>query len=1257
MPNNTTKEEQSGSADIYFKSIVEAVREPLVVLNEQLRVVSANAAFYRLFHVSPAETEQKYIYELGSGQWGIDGLRDLLEKVIPFNEQFSEYEVDYDFPVIGHRTMLLNGRKISQAAGREQFILVAIEDRTETKRVAAALEETRKLVENSPDAVARYSPDGRYVYVNRAGEKLGGRPRDEIIGKTPEELGAAPDVAALFSEAFRRVFETKKKVVIDIPFAGRIYQGIFEPETGPQGTINSIAVYSRDVTETRKATAELRKSEKIVQNVNSIILITDREGNITFINNYGCQFFGFATEELIGKNVVGTIVPETESTGRQLNTLVRNIMADPDNFRTNVNENIKKNGERVWISWTNSTIVDDDANSVATFSVGNDVTELKKTQDALRESEEKYRTLVERANDGIIIVQEGVIIYGNPRMAELDGGTVDQLVGTPLTDHIYPDEIPKVIEFHRRRMKGEKVPATYETVLRRRNGSPAPAEVNAAVINFGGKLADMVLIRDVTERKRADESLKRHEREYRALAENSPDVICRFDRAMRHVYVNDYGAKVYGVPKDRVVGKTMAGLGLPPDKATLWNRHLERVFESRKQENVEFEFESPGLGHQYFLTVYVPEFDDKGNVGSVLAISRDFTQIKKVQKLLSDAVQKEKRKADEAEEGRRILDAIMKFIKEGIMIADVPGSTIRMVSEYGRQLLGRPIKELYNVPTEERPARWGVYNKDGRSLARPDELPLYRSMNGGEVVEQEEWLIKKPDGSLRTFSFSAAPILNAENKIIGAVSGWRDISEQRRTEETLRRREYEMRTLVDNSPDLIFRLDRQMQYVYANPAYERLTGIPREQFAGKTNSELGMPLQAVEFWRSVLQKVIESGREYQVEFDMSSFFGKRYFSARLIPEFEKSGLVETVLVIGRDITESKHAEERIRYISFHDKVTGLYNRAYFEEELRRLDTERELPMSIIFGDVNNLKLTNDTLGHAEGDKMLQRIASLLRVSCRRNDIIARWGGDEFTVILPKTGLAAADEIYRRIKEECSRVDDMLLQPSIAIGVATKEHKNENIYRTIREAESRMYGNKAADSRQNQEIVIEALLTEVERRRHESRAHTQRLRGLVAAAGSAMGLSDRQAAELDLLAYMHDIGHVVVSEEILSASRRLSPREWDVVRKSPEAGYRIARSFSDLAPASDSILACREHWDGRGYPRGLRGEDIPFLARVLAILDTYDVMTHERPYAHAVTHEAAVRELRDNAGKQFDPRLVEVFLRKIEERSMSHAGTV
>ncbi len=344
----------------------------------------------------------------------------------------------------------------------------------------------------------------------------------------------------------------------------------------------------------------------------------------------------------------------------------------------------------------------------------------------------------------------------------------------------------------------------------------------------------------------------------------------------------------------------------------------------------------------------------------------------------------------------------------------------------------------------------------------------------------------------------------------------------------------------------------------------------------------------------------------------------------------------------------KHqADETIRYLSFHDSLTGLYNRAYLEEEMKRLDTTRQLPLAVIMADLNGLKLVNDTYGHEKGDEMLKAAAGILRMSCREEDIIARWGGDEFVMLLPQTTEKAGKLICKRIKDKCRQVHVNDVPISIALGVATKSSIGENLAETMKEAEDSMYEQKLTESRSEKSVLINTLLKALAEKSFETEAHTRRMQKVTLKIGEKMDFSDQELSRLSLLTTMHDIGKISIPEEILMQKEPLTSEEWEIVKKHPGTGYRIARTTSEFAHVAEDILCHHERWDGMGYPQGLKGEEIPLLARIAAVADAYEVMLHGRPYKKAMTRSEIVAEFKRCAGTHFDPGLVDIFLSILE----------
>lgn len=355
------------------------------------------------------------------------------------------------------------------------------------------------------------------------------------------------------------------------------------------------------------------------------------------------------------------------------------------------------------------------------------------------------------------------------------------------------------------------------------------------------------------------------------------------------------------------------------------------------------------------------------------------------------------------------------------------------------------------------------------------------------------------------------------------------------------------------------------------------------------------------------------------------------------------------IIIGvLDITDRKLVEKEIRYLSFRDKLTGLFNRAYFQEELERLNTKRQLPLSVIMADVNGLKLINDGFGHLKGDHLLIKAAEVIKKACRNEDIVARWGGDEFIVLLPSTGKKSARLISSRIKESCFQTKDEPIKVSISIGFSTKETEKEDIYYILKEAEENMYHNKLKEARIFRDNIISTFRKKLHTKTNETIEHQERIKTFATKIGQALNLSERQIDDLSLLSSYHDIGKTAIPEEILNKKGNLTEEEWKIVKRHSEVGYRIVQSLPELSHIAEGILYHHERWDGKGYPHGLMGEDIPILARVIAIADAYSVMIDGMRYKEAVSKEGAILEIANCAGTQFDPDIAKSFVKLIDE---------
>lgn len=604
-----------------------------------------------------------------------------------------------------------------------------------------------------------------------------------------------------------------------------------------------------------------------------------------------------------------------------------------------------------------------------------------------------------------------------------------------------------------------------------------------------------------------------------------------------------------------------------------------------------------------------------------------------------------KRERSEAE--RRVSEYAMIFsgMQDGMFLvesrSDAAFSLLRANSALERMTDGGRTRARAGSPVDMfGPDMRGAFTRHLRTCAVQQEpVSFFVELHTGDGVR------------FLSVQLSPLPAVSSDVKrLLGSVC---DRTAERWTERALEESEEKYRTLVHNINDAIL-IVQGGRCVFANPAAGTLMGCRSKDLVGMQWRCIVHPAERARVDRMARARkrgdpvpdIYESavvdhrGRDVDVEFNVSrtTYLGQ-----------------SAVFISMRDIGRRKKVERRLRYLSFHDQLTDLYNRAYFENELRRLDVWRQLPLSVILADVNGLKLINDVFGHQEGDRLLREVADILRSSAREEDVVARTGGDEFAILIPQTSAGNAEEIMRRIHRRCAEWDDESFSVSVSMGVATKSEEGEDVWEVFGRAEERMYQDKMLRRDSARNAIIKSLRGALEEKTQETSEHMRRLEELGVAVGQRLGLAESSLSNLALLAQLHDIGKVAVPASVLEKEGPLDPAERAEIQRHPEIGYRIANNSVDLASISDSILSHHEWFDGSGYPRGLAGDAIPLLARILAVVDAFDAMTSERPYCAAMSREEALAEVRDGAGTQFDPEVAGVFLAMMEHSDRDASG--
>ena len=422
-----------------------------------------------------------------------------------------------------------------------------------------------------------------------------------------------------------------------------------------------------------------------------------------------------------------------------------------------------------------------------------------------------------------------------------------------------------------------------------------------------------------------------------------------------------------------------------------------------------------------------------------------------------------------------------------------------------------------------------------------------------------------------------------------------------------------LRTIIDTLPESIFYKDKNSIYLGYNKSFldnfknlHKYDLLDNNSILEKTDLDLmSEKHKAMDFHRQD-KEILKTKKPISFENCYKHPEGHIVIEESIkTPIIDDHGNVSGIVGISRDITQRKTLEEKLRYLSEVDALTDLYNKNNFEEKIKNLNKEDFHPLGIIMGDVNDLKLINDTLGHLEGDKLLRSISNVLKSSCCESGYVFRWGGDEFIILVPNADEFKCDKLIKKILKDCKEYNYQYMKLSISLGAVVKHEINEDIYDCIKKVEEKVYRHKLLDSKSIKSSIMDSLLKSLEEKNLETKEHAQRVTKYALALGEKLNFKISELDELILVATLHDIGKIGICEDILLKSSSLTNEEFEIMKNHSEKGYRIINASNELDTVAKGVLTHHERWDGKGYPLELKEEEIPLVSRIINIADSFD----------------------------------------------------
>ena len=1277
----------------------ESIKEGITIADLEGRIIMTNEAGLRMSGYKRKEeligrSGLEFILETDRSSAIADLLKQLKNEVgstLSYYTIVDKYGIKYDAEV--------SASVMPDIHGTPAGFIVVVRDITERKR---AIEELRKseeryrlVTENVSDVIWIMDMNANYVYISPSIESMSGYTPEELM-KVPAQKFVTPKSAAVvlkvLSEelALEIAGKSEPHRVSTLELEAQKKDGsslwlevkITLMRDQENKFIGLLGV-SRDVSERKLAEKRLRDSEEkykeLVEQEKDVIFSVDASGHFTSINSAALSW-GFKPEQLIGRHFSEFILPEWHDV---LPSALDQILTADEITAELVVSDSKGKGHPIEFS---ATVIREGSEYRGVRGIVRDITERKQIEEALRDSEEKLRLTFESINEGIILTDlEGHILDINEAGFRMSGYDLkSQVIGLDGLQFFEEKARPSVLEQLAKLLKEGRIPImSYKIVSR--TGQVYDSEASAVLLrdNTGNPAGLIVVIRDVSERRRMEEALRDSEEKLRLTFESIEDGIVVIDLNGYIVDVNEATLHIGGFNhKSQVIGRNAFDLIAPKDRKMVMDDLKDRIA-GRPKERMEYTIHpKDGKAIEVELTASTVR-DEKGNPTGYIAVLRDITDRKKAENQLRESEQKYKELVEKEK------DVIFSIDESGTITS--VNSAVTVWGYTPEEIIGKPYSSFAPAKMLEK---------------LEAELPV-QLLTTGEVVAEALGLDRK--GNWRPIEFSATVILK-EGNFAGVRGIVRDITERKRAEEALNQRNRELATLnkvaeaVSHPVGLNKVLKTALDSVLETMDFTHgsIWLLDKESKELKLVSSRGA--KDLQIAVATISKALETG-----EFIAATYYHKykpeKSNKTPLVNENEGKSIIGVplkskgeilgVLGVAGDNQESSYDDmrlletigdqiavaienaqlvEKLNELSITDELTRLYNRRHFyevmESEMNRTRRYGRC-ISLAMIDLDGFKKYNDKFGHASGDVILTDFANALKEGLRRTDTAFRYGGDEFIVILPSTNAERAKEVIERtrkkwLKKLAAQLPVTANPLGFSAGIAQFPENAETVDGLVFLTDTALYYAKRGGKQRVMLISdlgtssldvlssptldqIYALAATVDTRDPFTYGHSKRVAAIAESLGRAIGLQGDELSELVAAAFLHDIGKVGVADVILTKPGKPEKEEWEAIKKHCAEGAKIIQHIKELAPLAPYILHHHEWYDGSGYPDKLKGQKIPLSARIISVADAYDTMTAQRPYREAISPQEALKEMERCSGTQFDPKLIEAL------RRISHSG--